>query len=615
MNVAVSGGYSGAVTPDIARLVRRPTACRIARIHLLGPMRATSYLGDDILPRGKKARALLAYLCLALGTKVPRIRLARLLWDQASDDLARGSLRHALLEVCSAMGPLAAELISTGRATIRLNADACWIDAAALLESSSPDTVRSDLALFCTGKLLEGLDAVSPSFDRWLARERSRFSWETRGLLRLQTARASSPDKHYVPPALPPHAELNAHQPLPARNRLRVAVLPFEGNGQGKSAERGEDLASSLSHDIAAALARFRWFDVVAPISFISRPLVNFTSEDFLQRRDLDYAVDGRVARHGRFIDVNVRLLDLTRHTQPVWSEHFELETSELHRLNEIVTGRVVGSIDPVILFIEGQPNRREHYGATGLLLLAIPMLHSMEREKFERAGALIHQAMEIDARNAMAAAWAALWHIARVGQGWAQDIAGALATAETLCLKSIQIDPENAEALGIYAHACAWRKNFDAAVRHFDRSLRLNPNLAFIWALSAATYCYIGEPAVALQRLKRSRDLAPFHPYWRFLESVYVTAYTVKGDYEQAVLVGRGTVKGNPHSHAAYRPLIAALGHLRRAEEAKPYIEKLLSLEPHFTVEHFGKTYPLKRVQDRKRYMRGLLLAGVPAR
>src|SRR5215813_2316287 len=98
MNVAISGGHGLALTTQTARPLERPTACRIVRIHLLGPMRATSYLGDDILPRGKKARALLAYLCLAAGTKVPRIQLARLLWDQVSDELARGSLRQALLE-------------------------------------------------------------------------------------------------------------------------------------------------------------------------------------------------------------------------------------------------------------------------------------------------------------------------------------------------------------------------------------------------------------------------------------------------------------------------------------------------------------------------------------
>jgi TolB-like protein/Flp pilus assembly protein TadD len=615
MHSAVIGGHGGSVAPDIARLVLRPTACRIVRIHLLGPMRATSYLGDDILPRGKKARAMLAYLCLAFGAKAPRARLARMLWDQASDELARGSLRHALLEVCSAMGPLAAELMTTGRATIRLNADACWIDALALLESSSPDSVRSDLALFCTGKLFEGLDGVSASFDRWLVRERERFKWKTRGLLQSHAARASTGDSHHVPVRSPPRTETYPRHPLPGRNRLRVAVLPFEGKGEGKGAERGEDLAFSLSHDIAAGLARFRWFDVVAPISFIYRPSVNYTGEHLLQRKKLDYAVDGVVSRQGRLIEINVRLLDLTRRTRPVWSERFELEAGELHRLNEMVTGRVVGSIDPVILFIEGQPNRREHYGATGLLLLAIPLLFSVERAKFERAGVLIHQAMEIDPQNAMAPAWAAFWHITRVGQGWTADIAGTLASAEALCLKAIEIDPDNAEALGIYAHTCAWKKDFDAAVRYYDRSLRLNPNLAFIWALSAPTYCWIGEPAAALQRLKRYRDLAPYDPYSCIFEAAYVIAYFFKGDYEQAVLVGRGAVKAKPTFSAAYKPLIAALGHLRRADEAKPYIAKLLSLEPHFTVERHAKTYPFKRAQDRRRYMRGLLLAGVPAR
>jgi TolB-like protein len=331
-------------------------------------MRATSYLGDDIFPRGKKARAVLAFLCLARGEKIPRLRLARLLWDQASDDLARGSLRHALSELCSAMGPLAPELILTGRSTISLNADACWIDAAALVESSSPVAMRSDLALLCSGKLLEGLDGVSASFDRWLAQERDRFEWETRGLPKLQSRPALSNGKTYVPLRLPPRNEIHDHQPLPGRNRLRVAVLPFQGKGEGKAAERGEDLAFSLSHDIAAGLARFRWFDVVAPLSFIHSPLANYTGEGLLQRKELDYAVDGLVSRQGRLIQIDVRLLDLSRRTQPVWSERFELPIFELHRLNEMVTGRVVGSVDPVSLFIEGQPNQRDspasHHGA-----------------------------------------------------------------------------------------------------------------------------------------------------------------------------------------------------------------------------------------------------------
>ncbi len=612
MNIAVTSTRSGTLTPHIAGAVVRPAACRIARIHLFGRMRATSYLGEDILPRGKKARALLAYLCLAGETQATRTRLASLLWDESSAEHARGSLRHALSELCAVMGPLAAELISAGRATIRLESNACWIDAAAALESSSPDWVGSDLALLCGGELLEGLDGVTKSFDRWLSRERQRVREKRAALLGSPVPFSSLGDGHaHAGPLLAAASHLR--RPLPARNRLRVAVLPFDGQGGGKSAERAEDFAFSLSYDIATALTRFRWFDVITPISFMSGPSVHFTSEDLLHGSQLDYIVDGVVTRHGRLIEINVRLLDLTRGTQPAWSERFELPPSELHRLNEMVTDRVVGTIDPVVLFIEGQPNRRENYGATGLLLLAIPLLNSVERTKFERAGVLIHQALEMDPQNAMALAWAACWHLTRVDQGWAQDLAGTLDIAETLCRKAMAIDPANAEALGMYAHTCAWKKDFDGAVHYFDRSLRLNPNLAFIWALSAATYCYLGEPDAALQRLKRYRDLAPFDQFFCVYEAVYALACTFRGDYEQAVLVGRSAVRANPNYSAGYKPLIAALGHLGRSEEAQPHLAKLLSLEPQFTVEHFGQTYPFKRTADRERYMRGLVLAGVP--
>ena len=88
-----------------------------------------------------------------------------------------------------------------------------------------------------------------------------------------------------------------------------------------------------------------------------------------------------------------------------------------------------------MILFIEGQPKRRERYGATGLLLLAIPMLFSMERRKYEEAGSLIKQAFAIDPENSMAAAWVAHWHLFYVGQGWAQDTEQALATVRHVAI------------------------------------------------------------------------------------------------------------------------------------------------------------------------------------
>jgi DNA-binding SARP family transcriptional activator len=666
----------------------------LVRIHLLGSMRATTYLGDDILPRGRKARAILACLGLACGARVPRARLAAMLWDRVPDEQAKKSLRQSLRELICTMGPLAGELMSVNRETLRLNPNLCWIDAVALLapQTGMSNSLRSDLAELCAGELLEELEGASSSFDRWLLGERTRFTEELRMLLEAELAQVMQPghdagrrahvarrliafdpthegasralmralnemgeraqavreyercrqalrmrldvqpsrETHALyqairtysgrgdrgkpdpgPTALPqPDAKTELRKPT--SNRLRVGVLPF----LAMRSPREEGLAFSLSQEIAAALARFRWFDVIAPVSLSRKPFEPVVTDDLLKRKQLDYVIDGAISGAGDQVHISVRLLDLSQDARPVWSDRIKLSIGALHNLDELVTARIVGQIDPIILFIEGQPKRRGNYGATGLLLLAIPLMYSMEREKYEEAGDLIKRALGIDPDNAMVAAWAAHWQVFYAGQGWAQDVERAFTIAQEHALRAIKIDPDNAEALGIYAHICAFlNKDFDSALFYYDRALRLNPSLAFVWATSAATYCYIGEPDIALERLERYRELAPFDPYFCFYENMYTIAYTFKGDYERAVAIGRRAVKTNPQYSNGYKPFIAALGHLGRRDEAKPYVEKLLSLEPNFTVERFAQFYPFKHATDRERYMTGLRLAGVPER
>jgi TolB-like protein/DNA-binding winged helix-turn-helix (wHTH) protein len=602
------------VTPFAAPQSDKPglRGRQVVRIHLLGPMQATTYLGDSILPHGKKARAVLGYLCLADGEHVARDQLARLLWDRPSPPAARTNLRQVLHELSSSFGELAKELITTRRDRIRLNVEACWVDALAALALDPADfeVPHDELLALCRGELLEGLESGSAPFDRWIGEERARVGARLHALLERKLGRmgARNNEARAAGCRLAQEREPAAQPP----DRLRVGVLPFHSH----SSKKEESLAFSLGQEIAAALARFRWFDVIAPISLRPTPSTPFVDEHHLRRMHLNYVLDGTVTGNGSEVHIEVRLMEFAEYARPVWRESFDLPRNELHRLNELVTTRIVGRIDPVTLFIEGQPNRREHYGATGLLLLAIPLIFSMERKKYEEAGLLIGRALETDPDNAMVAAWAAHWHLFYAGQGWSQNVERTHEITQHLALKAIKLDPNNAEALGIYGHICSIvNKDFDAALYHFDRSLRLNPSLAFTWALSAATYCYIGEPELALQRLERYGELAPLDPYSSFFEGLYTVAYAFKGDYERAVIVGRRCVKAMPDFVAGYKPLIASLGHLGRPDEARPYVEKLLSLEPTFTVEHFGNRYPFKREEDRRRYMEGLRLAGIPER
>jgi tetratricopeptide (TPR) repeat protein len=330
----------------------------------------------------------------------------------------------------------------------------------------------------------------------------------------------------------------------------------------------------------------------------------------------VDYVVDGSISGSGAQLQVDVRLVDMAGHAQPVWTERFDIAASQVHRLAELVTTRIVGRIDPVVLHIEGEPKRREHNGASGLLTLAIPMTFSMRRKQYEEAGRLIRRALAMEPENAMAEAWAANWHLFYGGQGWSKDYDMTNEQAQQHAVKAITLDPENAEALAIYAHSCSRiAYDFDTALSFFDRALRLNPSSAFNWALSALTYCYIGEPDTALERLRRYQELASPELYFSYFETFYTVAYAFKGDYERAVLVGRPAVETNPGFVNGYKPLIASLGHLGRREEAQVFANKLLSLEPNFTVERFGQIYSFKRASDRERYLEGLRLGGVPER
>jgi DNA-binding SARP family transcriptional activator/Flp pilus assembly protein TadD len=656
------------------------------RIHLLGALRAISYLGEDLVPRGRKARAILGYLCLHAGQRVPRAKIAALLWDRVPDHQARASLRQSLRELLLAFGSLADEILETDAEMVRLNQRVCWVDSAAILAGPHPaNLLRTDLAALCEGELLEDLNGISEAFDEWLLMERARFATEITGVFDeelhqiakadvpaerraglarriiacdpthegasriLMTALAdlgekaqalrefercrvamrsrlevepsaesralydrlrSAPARQSEPGlSSPNHIEPrpSAAASAPAASRLRIGVIPFQVTG-----EENTQLAFSLSQEIASALARFRWFDVVSALT--PQPQMVQWDEAFLRSKGWHYAVEGNLISGADKISISIRLMDIGQDIRPVWSDRFELATNMMDQLHDRVVAPVVARIDPTILFIEGQQSASRWSSATRLVVQAIPLLASMQPVPFAKAGELLAEALRLEPENAKAAAWNAFWYIYHIGQGWSSDPATSMRKAQELAFGAIKSDPESAEAHAVCGHICAFlEKDFDSALHYFNVATRLNPNIAVIWAISAATYCYIGQADNALKHLERYKNLAPSNPNTHVWDNVFTMAYFMGANYEEAYRHGRRFVRENPDFSNGYKPLIAALGHLGRREEAVPYVRKLLQLEPCFTVSKFAQNYPFARQEDRDNYARGLELAGVP--
>ena len=167
----------------------------LLRLTLFGTMRATGTGGQDILPRGRKSRALLAVLAMAAPHPVLRAQLTGMLWSQRDPMQARASLRQALHELQAALGPDAAGLLIADRSHVVLRADGMWCDVAAFLHPTPTDC---DALSLLTGPLLDDLRHLDPAFDRWLAGERQRIGRIARARAEAGLAAGSDADSMRV---------------------------------------------------------------------------------------------------------------------------------------------------------------------------------------------------------------------------------------------------------------------------------------------------------------------------------------------------------------------------------------------------------------------------------
>lgn len=128
--------------------------------------------GQTLPLRTRKEEALLAYLALFPGSHT-REALATLFWGDTAEQQARASLRAALADLRSALGP---EALLSDRLVVQLNPDVTLsVDvlefqahAAAFLDQEEPDPWAFDRCLYC-GDLLPG------HYDDWVLQERERL--------------------------------------------------------------------------------------------------------------------------------------------------------------------------------------------------------------------------------------------------------------------------------------------------------------------------------------------------------------------------------------------------------------------------------------------------------
>ena len=147
------------------------------RARLFGGFQLSSADGAPIQLASRRARALLAVLCLEGEGGVLRDRICGLLWGDRAEEQARASLRQCLFELKAGLGPLSELLLEIGRERIALRSGALNSDVAEARQTLAGTEAAELAALaprFAAGQLLEGLEIAAP-FQDWLDQTRGAF--------------------------------------------------------------------------------------------------------------------------------------------------------------------------------------------------------------------------------------------------------------------------------------------------------------------------------------------------------------------------------------------------------------------------------------------------------
>ncbi|MFN7303374.1 MAG: BTAD domain-containing putative transcriptional regulator [Phenylobacterium sp.] len=149
-----------------------------ARVRLLGGFELFDLDGEPIRITGRRARGLMAMLCLEGRGGLLRDRICGLLWGDRPDEQARGSLRQCLFELRTALGSRADALLEVGRERVAIRPGSLLTDIDTLragLQSDDQDMLAGTASQLASGPLLEGLELPGP-FQEWL--DQARGAWE-----------------------------------------------------------------------------------------------------------------------------------------------------------------------------------------------------------------------------------------------------------------------------------------------------------------------------------------------------------------------------------------------------------------------------------------------------
>lgn len=135
-----------------------------------------------------------------------------------------------------------------------------------------------------------------------------------------------------------------------------IAVLPF-ANMSGDAEQ--EYFADGITEDIITALSQNRWFFVIARNSTFTYKGRAVDVKQVGRELGVRYVLEGSVRKAGQRVRVTGQLIE-TESGNHLWAERFDRDLADIFSVQDEITERVVGVIEPEMLLVEGKRAARK---------------------------------------------------------------------------------------------------------------------------------------------------------------------------------------------------------------------------------------------------------------
>jgi TolB-like protein/Flp pilus assembly protein TadD len=370
-------------------------------------------------------------------------------------------------------------------------------------------------------------------------------------------------------------------------HNLWIAVLPFSVRGADHDAV---ELAAGLTDDVAASLAKFPVFNVVAAQSTRAYKDSALDVRQIADRLGARYVITGNVRTSARVVRTTAQLIDAPSGAQ-LWSESYDRDAvaMDLFAIQDDVTDHIVATIgDQTGVLVRSmlrsvrsrvpaseQTSRELLLRAWGLLQNPLPADHAELR-------AAIETRLTVEADNADL--WAELAHIYLDEHILALNVLpDALGRASRAARRSVAIDPNNQNGWNEVAGACFFMRDaaglFDAA----ERAVAINPRNAHSLGWMGNLYTHAGEYERGSKLAERAMAINPRHGGW--MHFGVFNRHFAAGNYAEALQAARRV--NIPQLNWNYFAIAAAAAHLGLSEEARLAAEKMIQVTPELAEPH----------------------------